>query len=318
VWWNREEKSVYDVFDEVKPDVFIGTTYDWNSALTKYLTENPLIKLILIASDWGPMCAEMDPAKFPTLRVRDDEKKTIEELKKKIGQPSFVLCNYHRNQHDKVMSGWREIGIEPSDAGMNACDLFSYSGGKLDPQLKCDASIVSGWWPYKSINLGPYILPLLNPVGKYNIKIFGNQGNWGMAAQFLGYLPEHRAKDLFTSSLITLNIQEPHATTFGHELNERFYKGGLEGFIVSDYVASVEEDIFGLNCIEMAKTPQEFHEKVDYFVKNPDKRLPYMANTRKKILGEHTYFHRVRDMFQLIGFHQEAKDIEAQRDMFRS
>ena len=52
---------------------------------------------------------------------------------------------------------------------------------------------------------------------------------------------------------------------------------------------------------------QTFWEKIDHFIKNPIDRLEYIGKGYNEVINNHTYFHRVRDIFAKLGLVSHAK-----------
>ena len=57
----------------------------------------------------------------------------------------------------------------------------------------------------------------------------------------------------------------------------------------------------------MAQSPEDFWEKIDHFIKNPDDRLEYINRGYNEVINNHTYFHRIRDIFVKLGLVSHAK-----------
>ena len=151
------------------------------------------------------------------------------------------------------------------------------------------------------------MIPLCHPMGKYNIKIFGNS-DWPVA-QFLGRIDGRYVKDIFHSAIICPNISEPHSQVFGYDIIERPFKIlASRGFCISDYVQSMAEDVFNNNEIVFAKTPEEFHSLVEHYVNNPEERLSYIENGYQTVMNNHTYFHRVAKIFQELNMTRHSED----------
>ena len=74
--------------------------------------------------------------------------------------------------------------------------------------------------------------------------------------------------------------------------------------MISDYVEGLNM-VFG-DKIVMAKSPEDFWEKIDYFIKNPDDRLEYIQNGFNEVINHHTYFHRVEDIFRKLNMKTHA------------
>lgn len=308
LFWDKVNKPAQDIFDEFKPDLFIGTTFDFDRETASAFLSRPETKLILKAGDWGKHNDSIDTSKYPVVLVSEKEKHFFAKFKELTGKPDFVFCHYHQNDLERTMGGWDSIGIKQV-ALPNAADTFVYINGKEKDELKSDISFVGGNWGYKGQQINKYMLPILNPVGKYNVKIWGNQG-WNLTPQFMGMINDETVKDVFASAKICPSFSEPHSVEFGWDIIERPLKIlSSGGFCISDRVESFEKNIFTNDSLPFFDSPEEFREMVDYFLKNPDKREEYKQKGRSVVLQEHTYWHRVRDLFIALNDSASAKHL---------
>ena len=173
---------------------------------------------------------------------------------------------------------------------MMCADTLMYSGAKFDPKLACDIGFVGGYWPYKGLVIDKYLFPLLDPVGQYGVKIFGNQP-WWKANQYCGLISDEEVKDLFMSAKICPNLSEPHAQEFGIDVNERIFKILYSGgFCISDNVSSYK--MFGDGLV-IAKSPEDFKEKIDYYLENEEERKTISQIGHDYVKKNHTGFHRI-------------------------
>lgn len=308
VKYYRPEDSLFDIFHTYGPDVLYSNSYSLDSQTIKVVQKYDNVKVILRANDWGDHLKNIGP-EYPIGRVSQAEIEAVELLKKTIGDRlSFVFTHYHPNDIEYTMGHWTsELGIK-AIALSNSADILNYSNGAIKEELKCDISMISGYWPYKAINLKPYIFPLCNQ-NKLNIKIFGN-GVWPVG-QYLGTLSEDNVKNLFVSSKINLNIHEPHSTKFHYDVNERIFKIlACGGFLIGDYVGSIEKNYFKDNETVMAKNPTEFHDLIHYYLENPDERQKIASAGQKKTLYNYTYFQQCEKLFYGIGEPDLAQQVK--------
>ena len=148
-------------------------------------------------------------------------------------------------------------------------------------------------------------MPLLHPVGKYNVKIFGNQP-WP-ANQYCGMIQDQKAKDLFASAKICPNLSEPHAHEFGFDVNERIFKVLFAGgFCITDNVKGYE--LFG-DGIVTADSPSDFQEKIDYYLNHPEEVKEIKNRGYWTVKNAHTNYHRAAEIMDLFGYKDEAKRI---------
>ena len=314
-FWHKDQKPAFDAFDEFEPDLFMGQSYHISEALIKCIKSRPHMKVVMRASDWGDIQKEIDLEKYPILVAQEKEKKLMERLKIETGKPDFVHNHYHDNWIKVTHNKWNDIGIRPISL-IHGADVFDFSLRPSVEALKCDIGFVGGYWPYKAINLDKYLINLCHPVGDYNIKIFGTS-DWPVT-QYLGRIASENVGSLFASATISPNISEPHSQDFGYDIIERPFKILMSGgFCISDYVESMVNDVFINGEMVFAKTPEEFKQLADYYIKNPDERLKYMKAGYESVVKNHTYFHRVAKIFTELGMEQEAdKCIKVMSSLF--
>lgn len=305
IFWDMARKPAFDMFDELEPDIFIGTTYDLDRATIKCIKTRPEMKVILFGSAHGPLLFDIDQKAFPVHLTEREEFDKIKRLKDETGQPEFVFIHHHPNLVSQTMSSWEKIAGVKYLGIMNAADTFDYYDGCRDEALECDLAFVGGYWDYKARNLDRFLLPLCAS-GDYSIKIFGNK-KWPVA-QYGGLIPTKMVKNLFSSAKICPNVSEPHSTVYGFDVIERPFKVlSSGGFCISDYVKSADENnVFG-GHLPMAESPEEFREMIDHYLKNEDERNELAEKGRRHVLKHHTYFHRVAIMLENIGMKQEAE-----------
>ncbi len=295
VFWDSDSVAAFDIFDVFEPDLFIGQGYNLDRATIKCIKLRPSLKVLLKVGCWGPVCKDVDTEKYPILLNSAEEIRNVEQISDTV--KNLVLFNYvHPNRKDYLMGSWKDvvaktIGLLPA-ADMNEC-----AEGKFDENLSSDVGFVGGYWPYKGQNLDKYIIPLCYPVGKYNIKIFGNQP-WPVP-QYMGIADNKTVINLFKSTLICPNVSEPHANVFGFEVNERVFKLAASGsFFISDPIASLTEDIFTKGEAVIAKNPEDFHDLVRDVIKNPDIRQKHIEGCKSTVLKHHTYKHRAEQILE--------------------
>ncbi len=252
-FWDCKSTSAFDAFDSFEPDIFLGQSYNLDPATVKCIAERPHIKVGLRAGDWGDHEDSVDKSKYNILYCSRKEKDTLKRLKDETGKPDFVHIHYDEKAVKITHNHFESIGVKPVSLMMCA-DTSVYSGAIFDAVLECDIGFVGGYWPYKGLVIDKYLSPLLHPVGKYRVKIFGNQP-W-KAPQYCGLLGDLYVGNLFASAKICPNLSEPHAQEFGIDVNERIFKILYSGgFCVSDKVDSY--NMFG-DGIVIANSPEDF------------------------------------------------------------
>lgn len=311
-FWDMSQKPAFDAFDEFEPDIFIGTTFDLDLATVKCIQERPTMKVALVASNWGTFDESTDTDRFPILMSNPREIKLMELLTTTTRKPDIVFCHYSQRWMDVTHDYWNsKLGIKVVSM-MNAADVITHPKGTVKPHLISDISFVGGFWGYKGQNLNKYLVPLCWPVGRYSIKIWGNQ-RWPVP-QYMGLCDNSEVSDIFISAKVAPNISEPHSNEYGFDVVERPFKViAAGGMCISDYVESLDVDIFN-GQLPMFNNPREFEELLEYCFKNPEQ----IENTKKQlqetVMSKHTYFHRVADLLRYLGKEDEALQVEKKYD----
>lgn len=315
-FWDSTKEPLFDSFDRFKPDLFIGETHSADESVLKVLKAYPETLCTMVASDWGVQNDTMDLKKYGVLVAREDEKRLIERMIRETGRPNFVHCQYFQHGMDETHNHWLDkLGLPYLGLPCSA-DVFEYLGGEFRPELECDLSIVSGYWGYKARNIDKYITPLCHPVGQYNIKIFGNS-HWPVV-QYCGALDWGLEKHLFRSTKICMNVHEPHANSFHLDFNERSLKVPCAGGFILEggKVESLFEDVFKNGEVDHANTTEEYREKVDYYLKNPEVRGEMSQKAQKTVIDGHTAFDRFVPYFEKFGMLNEVENLKNSKQKF--
>jgi len=196
--WLYGNTPVFDAFNDFEPDIFLGTTYDLDRATIKCIKQRPDLIVVLKAQNWGPsdsIISEGGAAptktetqsytevnksrgehqkKYPIGISDEEEQERVCKLREEIDNTILLHNFYHEKRMPETMGYWSDNGLDIIDM-QPAADHFVYKPVNPIDFLQSDISFIGGYWKYKGRNLNQYMLPLCYPVGKYNIKIFGNQ-----------------------------------------------------------------------------------------------------------------------------------------------
>jgi len=302
--WDCKNVSAFDAFDSFEPDVFLGQSYNLDTSTLKCITERPHLKVGLRSGDWGDHEANVDKGKYNILHCSKKEKDILKKLKDETGKPDFVHIHYDDRAVKVTHNHFESIGIKPISLMMCA-DPLMYSNAQVDPKLECDIGFVGGYWPYKGLVIDKYLCPLLHPIGKYKVKIFGNQP-WPVN-QYCGLLPDYDVKNLFVSAKICPNLSEPHAQEFGFDVNERIFKILYAGgFCISDNVESYNMFEDG---IVIASCPDDFRDKIDFYLKHDYARQEIALRGHNYVKHNHTGVHRVAQILSELEFEDLSNNL---------
>ena len=125
----------------------------------------------------------------------------------------------------------------------------------------------------------------------------------------MGFIDNDEVKHVFASAKICPNLSEPHAHEYGFDVNERCFKLlANKAFCISDSVDSIK-NIFSNDEIVFADSAEDFHEKVQYYLDNPEKREDYIKRGYDTVIAKHTNFHRASKIMSSFGLDDEASAI---------
>jgi spore maturation protein CgeB len=182
-----------------------------------------------------------------------------------------------------------------------------------DERFDCDVCYVGSYLPMKRPFLKKHVLPLRE---KYDLRIYGSDwtfgnrilGNVQKVGQYFNINPLKKVRSLkltladerklYSSARISLNVHEEQVKIRNCEINERTFKIlACGGFQVCDNVPLLRK-FFGTDELVIAKNIADWFEKIDYFVRNPEKRGLYIEAAHRKVLADHTYHNRVAQLLQ--------------------
>ncbi|OGY10158.1 MAG: hypothetical protein A3D26_00585 [Candidatus Blackburnbacteria bacterium RIFCSPHIGHO2_02_FULL_44_20] len=183
-----------------------------------------------------------------------------------------------------------------------------------DKSFAANIAFVGNNLPDKQEIFRQYLFPLKK---KYDVRIYGN--DWNFSSKIKGYvqkagqyfnieplkhvrktvLRENDERKVYSSSTISLNIHEEHQRRLGCDFNERTFKIiASGGFEICDNVGVLRK-YFTEKELVIGENTKDWFDKIDYYIKNPEKRLPIIKAGKKKVLAKHTYHNRARQFVNL-------------------
>lgn len=114
-------------------------------------------------------------------------------------------------------------------------------------------------------------------------------------------IPPEEENQLYSSAKICVNFHEreedgsqPH-----YIVNQRTFKiPACGGFQICDYVPAVQK-YFAAGEVVLAGPPEEWFEKVDYYLTHEDERRAIRERGTRRALADHTYHNRVQLVLRL-------------------
>jgi len=188
--------------------------------------------------------------------------------------------------------------------------MYSIMGGdtllydkKKGLQNIFDFGYVGGYWTYKAISIDKLLIPILKYYKNYKIYGNGNQG-WPNNISHGTIEGEEEAKFLASCKILPC-VNEPHIQQYGIDVAERIYKASLSGgLILHDNVKDIHKI---LPSVITYNSSEDLKNKIDYYLDHEDERIKIAEEQRQFILKNHTYFHRIKKMFEVLKMEKEVE-----------
>jgi spore maturation protein CgeB len=159
---------------------------------------------------------------------------------------------------------------------------------------------------YSGSPYGVYRALLLKNVADLGLKIFGDR-HWDYIAHRVpgiapyihvtGFLSPERMRAFFASTRIFMGVVHPQIVTGA---GQRLFDAAAAGaFVLAEYKADIER-LFPQGEIETFKDKEEMREKAIYYLAHPEQRREKAAAARARVLAEHTWQHRAREILEVV------------------
>jgi hypothetical protein len=237
--------------------------------------------------------------------MKDDD-----EVKRLLGEGLLGDRYFHTvAQGDPRMDGFEQFAGQGFTTVPLAADVHTLEP-QVDPRFEADISFIGTYLPQKREYLDTWLRPLAK---KHDLRIYGQ--DWTRRERATGWVtkagqyfnvpvvkslqspplePSDEAR-IYASSRVLVNLHEDYQRRFGGDCNERTFKipfcGGLE---ICDDVACVRDYFVDGKELVIATSRDDWFEKIDHYLANPDEASVIAAAGRARVLAEHTYEHRVR------------------------
>lgn len=301
------------MLNEFKPDVLFTSLNFYN------LKHLPVETVKLYKKQGTKIFVNIPFWKSPMSKLRMNEAPSISENKdyvKLIKSGNFGDVYYNVcEQGDPGMEGFEKTtGYHPYTV-LLAADKIVLEKSIRNKKFISDISFIGTNLPEKRQYFEEYIFPLR---GKYDLKLYGQ--DWTLRDKVLGWVQRggqyfntpflrsiQKPKlsigeegDIYASSKISINVHEEYQKKFGMHCNERTFKIPMAGgFEITDNVACIRNYFKEGEEMVIAKNKNDWFEKIAYYIKNPDKRLPIIEAGRKRVLKDHTYHNRVNQLIEM-------------------
>lgn len=300
------------IFDSYSPDIFITSL---NKYYFKFLDLDNLNKY----RKKGTKVFMWIPSWKTTLsRLRINEQTGIEESNYYVDLiENNTLADVYFNQleqNDPRMSGFEETTGQKYITIPLACDK-TICFPEYSEKFKADISFIGTYLPQKRKFMKEHLFPLKK---KYDLKLYGQ--DWTIKDRLASWtqkfgqyyninllkkfqMPKLALEDerrIYSSSTICINIHEDYQRQFGGDCNERTFKIPLcGGFEITDNVAGIRKYFKEGEEMVIAKNKDDWFQKINYYIENPEKRIPIIEAGRKNVFEKHTYHNRAEQIINV-------------------
>jgi spore maturation protein CgeB len=238
----------------------------------------------------------------------------IEFFKKYL--PFFDIC--YSNYAPETTGRFQELFGVPMHFIPHAANTKYYFPDSPGPKFSCDIAFVGSFYTQKREQYEKLLFPLFR---KYKVLIYG--AGWTKRDRILRLVgglarraklaplaklisrqrillsPDEERK-LYASAKICVNIHEYYkdGTVKGFSNEREFKVPASGGFQLSDYIPGIERYFKLGEEIVVAKSPEEWFSKIDYYLTHEKERKEIQQRGTERVLNEHTYRHRVRQMME--------------------
>lgn len=309
------DDEIRTVFNEYRPDIFFTSLTHFHF---KYLDINLLkdfkqssnLKVFIHIPFW------MSP--LSKLRINEGKSLKDDIGLLKIIQSGVGDCYYNPVEgNDFRMDGFESTTGYKHHTIPLAADS-SIISPEYDDLFQADISFIGTYLPEKRMFFKERVMPLRS---NYKLKLYGQ--DWTFLDRALGWVqrggqyfnmpyirslrkPKLKLGDerkIYNSSLISINVHEEYQRKFGGDCNERTFKIPLAGgFEITDDVACIHKYFKAGEEIVVAENKQDWFDKINYYIKNPDKRLEIIEKGKARVAKDHTYHNRVGQIIDIYKF----------------
>ena len=143
----------------------------------------------------------------------------------------------------------------------------------------------------------------------WKFKLWGNE--WDGATDLTSVLQRNGARidtdtclKVFNGSAVNLNLHSCTGTGLDPEgdfVNPRTFELAACGAFQLADRRSLMPDLFTATEVATVSSPDEFPGEITRWLREPEQRLTMAAKARQRVLAEHTYAHRMRELLSQIG-----------------
>lgn len=306
------DDSQEKLFDEYQPDIFLTGL---NVYALRYLDLGLVkkhkkrgMKVFVNIPFWTSPMSKLRINENPSLSENQEFVNLIRSGE--YGDVYYNVCE----PGDSRMEGFKQATGYPQHTLLLAADK-TIPNQSFNKKFQADISFIGSYLPGRRKFMQEQIFPLGK---KYKLKLYMNDLTvWDRSLGFLMKVGQYfnipylrslkknnvtleEEKQIFISTLVCINFHEDYQREFGCDCNDRTFKIPLAGgFEVTDDVKCIRKYFKDGEEIVIAKDKRDWFEKIGYYIKNPEKRIPIIEAGKKRVLADHTYHNRVKQITDL-------------------
>ncbi len=247
----------------------------------------------------------------------EDTPEMIAYFKRYLPVIDVCFCNYS----PETAAGFEALYGRKISFVPHAADATRYFPEAPEERFACDIAFLGSFYTAKRPQFEQLLLPLMK---KYRVRIYGS--GWTLKSKILrvvsggarrariGWLVKlvnrnrmsismEDERKLYASAKICVNIHEYYrdGVTKGFSNEREFKIPASGGFELSDYVPGMERYFELGKEIVAVRSAKEWFEKIDYYLKpeHEAERKKIQEAGTARVLQEHTYSHRVKQLMDL-------------------
>ncbi len=288
--WYAFNKKVKRIFDEIKPDIFLTMNESYLLPDSIHYIRIRNCKTVCFIAD-NPF----DSHRYSYFPI------SLKHFDVLLISDRIWIANI-RN----LAPNSKIIKI-PSGGGFNPDIFYPVDERRITEvdrkEFSCDISFTGE--SYGMNPEGAYRAGILDQLGEYNVKIWGDSG-WRMRFPYYENLsrfyqgerlPYKKLRKLYKISTINLNMPSPQVIT---GFQPRFFEiAACKGFQIVDWRKELDET-FSENDLVTFKNIEDLKDKITYFLRNLEKRKPYVENLFGKVWNKYNWEHQAKKILEAI------------------
>ena len=234
------------------------------------------------------------------------EKDRVHHLRRMIPRYDLVLTY---GGGEPVMSAYHKFGARHCEPIYNALDPETHHPVAAQEAFACDLSFLGNRLPDREARVEEFFL---RPAAALTHMTFlmGGSG-WDRKAmpanvRLLGHVGTAEHNAFFCSATATLNINRDSMARYGFSPPTRIFEAaGAGACVISDQWPGIEQFLEPETEILLAQHADDVVKILGDL--GHDKRARVASAARRRILSEHTYFHRARRVAELLDLHSRRE-----------